>query len=78
MLAIFNQHEQPVTVTIQLLKQLEPEKLSELPLPFIAYTKNNGNAFVLITKIDDEKVFYLNELSKLKTKNLSDFFKGFW
>jgi uncharacterized membrane protein len=118
MSALFNQYEQPVNVTIQLLKQLkvkvtdntvnetvlnhpdypsilsisdalnswhvenaairiEPEKLQELPLPFIAYTKNNGNAFILITKIDDEKVSYLDELNKLKTKNLSDFLKEF-
>ncbi len=118
MFALFNQYENPVTVTIQLLKQLkvkvtdytvnetvlnhpdypsilsisdalnswhvenaaikiEADKLTELPLPFIAFTKNNDNAFVLITKVDDKKVFYLDDFDKTKAKNLSDFLKEF-
>jgi uncharacterized membrane protein len=117
MLAIFNQHENPVTVTIQLLKQLkvkvtdytvneailnhpdypsilcisdalnswhventvirtENVKLSELPLPLIAFT-NTKSVFVLVTEIKDNKIFYKDDGNKSKSKALLNFLKEF-
>lgn len=117
MLAIFNQFENPVKITMQLLKQLqvkvtnttinktilnhpdypsilsisdalntwhvenaavsiENDILTELPLPFIAFTRGN-TAFVLITAIKDEKVFYLTKANKTSAKELSQFIKEF-
>ncbi len=118
MFALFNQYEQPVTITIRLLKQLnikvtdttvneiilnhpdypsilsisdalsawhlknvtikiEPDKLAELPVPFIAFIKSSGDSFVLITGIRNDKVFYLDAKNKTKTKNLSEFRQQF-
>lgn len=117
MLAIFNQFENPVEITMQLLKQLqvkvtnttinetilnhpdypsilsisdalntwrvenaairiENDKLHELPLPCIAFTRNNA-AFILITSIKDDKVFYLTETNKTAAKEFQQFTKAF-
>jgi uncharacterized membrane protein len=118
MLTIFNQYENPVTVTIQLLKQLkvkvtdytvnetilnhpdyasilsisdalnsfhvgnrvikiEADKLTELPSPFIAFTKKDGGSFVVIAEIKGENVYYINESNKIKPKPLKDLLKEF-
>jgi ABC-type bacteriocin/lantibiotic exporter with double-glycine peptidase domain len=118
MFALFNQYENPVTVTLQLLKQLkvkvtdytvnetilnhpdypsllsisdaldsfhiknaairiDPQKVHELPLPFIAFTRAKGGSFILITEVKNENVFYIDEANKIKSKPLQDFFKEF-
>lgn len=114
MLAIFNQFENPVAVTIQFLKQLnvkvanttvnetilnhpdypsilsisdalnsfhvenvvirsEPDKLQELPLPLIAFTRAKGGSFVLVAEIKNENIFYADEGNKIKSKAVTDF-----
>jgi len=118
MFSLFNQYENPVAVTIQLLKKLhvkitratiaesivshpdypsilsisdalnswhvdnavigiEPEKLKELPLPFIAFIKTNGGAFVAVTNIDNNNIFYLSGTSSEHSKPLTSFIKDF-
>lgn len=55
---------------------IENDKLAELPLPCIAFTRGR-TAFVLITAIENDKVFYLTETNKTAEKELSQFLKDF-
>jgi ABC-type bacteriocin/lantibiotic exporter with double-glycine peptidase domain len=118
MFSLFNQYENPVAVTIQLLKRLhvkvtsyaivkailnhpdypsilsisdalntwhvdnaainiEPEKLTELPLPFVAFTKTNGGIFVTVTNIENDSIVYSSGTSIEHSKPLASFIKDF-
>jgi len=118
MFSLFNQYENPVAVTIQLLEKLhvkvtnyaireailnhpdytsilsisdalntwhvdnaaisiEPEKLIELPLPFIAFIKPHGGNFVTVTNINNNNIVYSSGINKKQLNPLVVFKKDF-
>ena len=55
--------------------QIEPEKLDEVPVPFVAHLKKGSGYFLVVTKVSDTTVSYLTENGKEKQKSREEFLK---
>ncbi|MEO9209958.1 MAG: thioredoxin domain-containing protein [Ginsengibacter sp.] len=57
--------------------KIEPEKIDELPVPFIAYTNNREFSLVVVSQTDDKAIhFYTKNYNKPTIKSKNDFLKN--
>jgi uncharacterized membrane protein len=52
---------------------LKTEQLREIPYPAIAHMKGNSDYFILLEKIIDNRIFYINTKSGQMSESLTDF-----
>jgi uncharacterized membrane protein/thiol-disulfide isomerase/thioredoxin len=57
--------------------EIEPERLDELPVPFIAHLKKGSGYFLTVTKVRDNTIDYLSDAGKQKQKSRDEFL-GEW